>query len=242
MTEIYIVDDDPLAIATLTLMLFEIPDTMVVGSSTNPLEALKALGSGNLHADITLLDIQMKTMSGLELAGLLYDKTNIIFISAHSKFAVTAFDDNYATDYILKPVSPERLLKGITRVKTRMEQLKQKQTEHFNDEFFFMKLDGKNRYLKVKKGDIQYLEGAGNYTHVQLKDAKHLSHLSMSALTAILPEKQFFKIQKSYVINLDHIERISGNDVQMSNGIHLLIGEVYRKAFYERLNLGGGAK
>lgn len=237
MKEIYIVDDDPLAIATLTHMLAKINDVTVVGSSTDPLEALEILRSGRIHADIILMDVEMKTMSGLNLAGLLTSKAIIIFISAHSQFAVDAFDTG-AVYYILKPVSPEKLSKGIEKAISKM---KENPNQH-RDDFIILRLDGKNRFFKALIKNILYLEGAGNYTQVQLTDSKHLAHTSMTELMDSLPANKFIKIQKSYVINLDHMERISGNNIQMSNGIHLQSGEVYRKAFYERLNLGNNTR
>src|SRR6476620_4809192 len=114
MVTCYIVDDESHAVETLSAYIERVPGLSLIGSATNPLIALEEI-SGTVHPDITFLDVDMPQLSGIELAGLINDRTKVIFTTAFSDYAVAAFEKN-ASDYMLKPISFERFLTSVKKV------------------------------------------------------------------------------------------------------------------------------
>lgn len=122
MIQALLVDDERLALVKLELMLGELGTVNVVGTFTNPLEAVQA--SGDLNPDVIFLDIEMPELNGIQAAELLHTqcpRAMIVFLTAYNSYAVDAFDLN-ALDYVLKPVNRNRLQKTIQRLTERLEE------------------------------------------------------------------------------------------------------------------------
>jgi len=114
-----LVDDEELLLHEMERLLADYPDLELVGSYTDPMKALKEIES--TRPELAFLDIEMRTLSGLELAEQLLQQNpdmNVLFVTAYDQYAVDAFEIN-AIDYILKPVRPERLQKTMERIRRK---------------------------------------------------------------------------------------------------------------------------
>src|ERR1043165_4695331 len=111
----YIIDDELHAIKSLLAYIEKTPSLQLIGYSENPLHALSQFQEKNEYADITFLDIDMPQLSGIELSSMLKGKTAIVFTTAHTNFAIEAFELE-VSDYLLKPFSYERFLKCVHKI------------------------------------------------------------------------------------------------------------------------------
>lgn len=126
--KVLLVDDEPLAIEVLEILLKKIDNVKIVGKYTNPEKAFSALSC--IDVDVIFLDMEMGSIHGLQFAEKVvskYPKIEVIFVTAHPQFALDAFEVN-AIDYILKPVNPLRLKKSIEKVRQRVELYRKKRT------------------------------------------------------------------------------------------------------------------
>lgn len=231
----YIVDNDPKSILDISELINSVPGLELVGSTVDPYYAVRQLTTGIVTADITFIDIEMPEMSGIDLAGLLMGHTKVVFITAHQNFAALAFEQDAAIDFIVKPVSLERFVKGVDKVKLRLENERTLKGNMIEDHFF-IKLEGKGKYHKILIKDIIYIEGNANYLNIQLPEKSHLAHMTMLAVEEMLLPMYFLRIHKSYLVNLNRIEAIDGNMIEVDKKVKLPIGPNYRKAFFDRMN------
>lgn len=210
-----IIDDEPAARRLMKSLLQEYPDTIeVVGEAGNGQEALQVITE--LRPDIIFLDIQMPDLTGFEVIEQLDRKPNIIFTTAYEQYAMKAFE-TFSIDYLLKPIKEERLAQSISKLKQfgklgsgiDMAELQQMIRQ--------LKAPQKATALSIKTGDrinlvkfenISYLEAQDKYVFIHGGDGqKHLTDQTLTLLEEKLPS-QFFRIQKSFIINKDRIKEM----------------------------------
>lgn len=213
-----IVDDETLAQELIETHLSKIPNVEVVAKCHTAMEALAVL---NQHkVDIMFLDIEMPDLTGIEFLKTLDNAPYTIFTTAYSEYALQGYELN-VVDYLLKPIRFDRFFKALSKV---LELLKDKEpqsvtqpAEATQDDYLFVKSDYKA--VKVLYQDILFVESMQKYVRFHLKEKKPVvSLLSISALTELLPTSQFFRCQKSFIINLDEIESIEGNQLILFSG------------------------
>jgi two-component system LytT family response regulator len=204
-----IVDDEPFARADLRHMLACQKEVEVTGEAGTIAEAQKQLSEKKL--DVVFLDIQLRGGSGFELIPFVDRSTDIIFTTAFDEYAVRAFEIN-ALDYILKPVTVERLCASIGRLKA--EKAGQKtfsvRTGPFEPEDrIFVKTDSGQLFIRLKE-ILAIASIGGNYAAVKLKNGESLlTRKTLKEWDKILPESYFFRIHRATIVNLRHIDRIS---------------------------------
>ena len=225
-----IVDDEPLAQNVIQQYAKKIPDLFIAGTCNDAICANKLLQETNV--DIIFLDINMPKLSGISFLKNLDNPPLAIFTTAYSEYALEGFELN-AVDYLKKPFSFERFCKAYFRAE-ELILLKQKKYVPENNElqsdFLFVKSDKKT--IKVKFSDIFFIEGLGDYIKINLSDKKIVTNLSMKKISELLPENQFYRIHKSYIISTEKIETVEGNMVKINN-IKLPIGNSYRQDFIQ---------
>lgn len=170
---------------------------------------------------MVFLDIEMNSLSGLDIARQIPTNTLFIFTTAHAQFALEGFNLD-AVDFLHKPFSYERFKTAIDKVLRRIE----------NSNFSEMKyLVVKQEYTNVNIpiSDISYIEALGNYIKIYRTDGKYtLSHTNLKAVYTMLPEKLFLRIHRSYIISIKQIEKFTKNYIQLyGNHRQLPIGECY---------------
>lgn len=205
-----VVDDEPIAQQVLEKYISQVDALHFVGKCNNAFEALNELHKGKI--DILFLDIKMPSMSGLDLLKTLQNPPKVILTTAFSEFGVESYEYGVA-DYLLKPFYFERFLKAVNKILIPGNaDSSNMQAEERTSEptFIFFKADKKIH--KFYFADILFIEGSGNYVKIHPKDEKPLLVLDkLSELQNLMPQNQFIRIHKSFVINIAHIKKIEGN-------------------------------
>ncbi len=212
-----IVEDEILAQDLLKNYLSKIPDVEVVGTCQTAMEALSFIKNETI--DILLLDIQMPDLTGIELLRAIQQPPLTILITAYSEYAIEGYELN-VVDYLLKPVKFDRFFQAIAKVLELLNQKKDKKDTTIPDadttpDYIFVKSDYKA--IKIKFEEILYIEGMQKYVQFKCKDTQVTTLLSLSKLEDVLPAKDFLRIQKSFIANLNHITGIEGNRLVMVN-------------------------
>ncbi|MBC3542120.1 LytR/AlgR family response regulator transcription factor [Rufibacter sediminis] len=229
-----IVDDEEHAQEVIKHHLKQVPALQLVGATTNPLEALQIINSQPI--DLVFLDIQMPELSGLDVVRAIRGRCKVIMTTAYSEFAAEGFDLE-VVDYLLKPISLPRFLRAVQRalpVEATAHQVPNALAEPLENDYIFVKTELKGKMLKINLPDIDYVEGMKNYVAIHHNGHRTLALLNMKALEERLPAKQFMRVHKSFIIALNKITAIEGNQIQLQNiKTDITLGDTYRSAFHD---------
>jgi len=226
-----IVDDEPLARDILENFIGKVPFLELKAFCKSGFEALEILRKEKI--DLIFLDIQMPDMTGIQLYESLNYKPIVIFTTAYSNYAVTGFDLN-AVDYLVKPFAYQRFLKAVNKAYEQLNQRKPVAASKFHHDFMFVK-DG-TKIVKVVYEDILYLEGMKDYVKIILKEKKMvLTLISMQNIVRKLPEGQFVRIHRSYIVSLSKIDSVEKNRVVVG-GKWLPVGNSYKNLLMDALD------
>jgi DNA-binding LytR/AlgR family response regulator len=212
--KVVIVDDEADARNALRVILAELNQVQIIGDTGNLAEALKLIGTQK--PDIVFLDIEMPVKSGLEFAREVVDlklNTDIVFVTAHNKFAIDAFKVS-AFDYLLKPVNAEMISEVLRRYSAEGPQIntasKLDSLFSYINNFGKIRLNTRNGFLLVNPAEILYLEAESSYTRLVYEtDKAEIVCLNLGLIEEALPSKTFFRISRSHIINLDYLESVS---------------------------------
>jgi len=227
-----IVDDEPLAQNVIKQYAKKLPTLNIIGTCSDAICAHQKLSEENI--DLLFLDINMPKLSGISFLRNLKVAPLVIFTTAYSEYALEGFELD-AIDYLKKPFSFERFCKAYFKAEDLMklkESAKKTETEILTD-FLFVKSNKKT--IKIKYAEILYIEGLGDYIKIHLPGKKIVTNLSMKKIFSLLPERQFYRIHKSYIIALNKIELIEGNLVKIHDS-KLPVGNSYRQEFMQFIN------
>lgn len=228
-----IVDDEPPAIRILQKFAEQLPGLECVATTTLALEALQLIETHK--PDIIFLDIQMRDLTGIQLSALIKDKVKIIFTTAYPQFAVEGFELN-AVDYLLKPIAFNRFISAVEKARTAILQTEIKPTNDIiQEDYFFIKTDGKNKFKRVAVADIFYIESIKNYIVVHTFDEQIVTYNTLKYFEEKLPENQFIKIHKSFMVALNKIEKTDNNEVWLLQK-NLPLGDTYKGNFFGKIN------
>lgn len=223
-----IVDDEPLAIEALLTLLKKIDLIDVIRTCHNSFDAFSFIKENEV--DLLFLDISMPEMSGLDLLKSLTNPPPVIMTTAHREFAVEAFDLE-VLDYLLKPISADRLMKAVSRFLERQPNLSNTITseENFKEEkenSLFVRAD--RRFKKIDFDSIIYIEGLKDYIKIHTLDDMILTRMPMKEIQEKLPSKQFLRIHRSYIINKEKVTAITNYDVELGDS-EIPIGNSYKE-------------
>jgi two-component system LytT family response regulator len=198
-----IVDDERLARKDMNSLLAEFKNIEVVGEADSVAAAAKLIKEK--EPDIVFLDIQMPGESGFDLLEKTDVQAKVIFVTAFDEHAIRAFEVD-AVDYLMKPVSPERLRKAIEKVeKEDVQRVGSKRSLGF-DETMFLTINTSLKFIKVSS--ILCVEAAGDYSQIITSDGKKgIVQKSMTEWEERLPENHFCRIHRSTIINLEYVSR-----------------------------------
>lgn len=197
-----IVDDSSIQRMIITKLVNNHPNLHLVGDFSNAIEAKSCM---SIHAvDLIFLDIEMPVISGFDFLDGLKTKPQIIFITSKAEYALKAFDYD-ATDYLQKPIALDRFS---TSVKRAMDlHLLKQDTKEEEGEHIFIKSNLKK--LKIYTSRIKWIEAFGDYVRVVTEDDSNLVLSTMKSFENDLPSKKFVRVHKSYIINIDKVERFN---------------------------------
>lgn len=199
-----VVDDERLARKDLIGMLNEIPNVETVGEAQDVPSAIQAIES--YKPDIVFLDIQMPGQTGFDLIEQVDFPGKIVFVTAYDDYALRAFEIN-ALDYLMKPVTPDRLRKSLERVtQEAVAQPKTQEPLKYNDRLFTT-IGNKIQFLKIDT--ILLIQSEGDYTYVTCNNGvKGLITKPMKEWEERLPESNFCRVHSNSIINIDAINEV----------------------------------
>jgi DNA-binding LytR/AlgR family response regulator len=232
MLNVIIVDDEPLALDILETYISQVPQLNLVQRCSNAFEANDALQKHQI--DLMFLDIQMPQMTGTDFVKTLKNPPMVVFTTAYPNFALEGYELD-ALDYLLKPISMERFMKAVNKaieqkgLHTAADQHQPTTTLGDGHDYFFVKADKK--LVRVKFSEIVYIEGLKDYVIIRLEQGRVISLQTMKSLEDKLPQRDFVRIHRSYIVAMDKIHAIVGNMVEVlekGQPKHLPIGKNYR--------------
>lgn len=200
---ILLVDDEYLALQLLEEYLMKVPQVEVVAKCKSPLEALSVLRTQAI--DILFLDIQMPTLSGVDLLKSLGHPPVTIFTTAYRDYAIDAFNLN-VVDYLLKPFAFERFLQALEKAMSACDPspLTESESTHLT-----LKVEGKLQRIKIS--DIIYVEGMKEYVRVVCQKEKYVTYERLKNMELLLPQQHFLRVHKSYIVAKNSVVAIEGN-------------------------------
>lgn len=222
-----IVDDEPLAVELLAGYARRTPSLELVGTYTDPVEALSEIASSK--PDLVFLDIQMPDMNGLELSRMISEHTMIVFTTAFKEYAFESYEVD-AVDYLLKPIRYQKFLEAVARAEKRMvtSQASAEPVPEERESAFF-KVDG--QFRNINFSDIVYVSSMKDYVMLKLQGEvdKVVTHLTMKAVEDLLPYGRFMRVHRSYIVALDKITSIDGDgDIMLGTDL-IPVSESHRK-------------
>jgi len=226
-----IVDDEPLAREAVEMLIKEDNRLTLKETFNNATAAAEYLKAHSV--DLVFLDIQMPHITGLEFAREIPKTTLVIFTTAYTQYAIDSYEVD-AIDYLVKPIEIERFSKAIDKAIAYYSLLinaeKEEAEPMVNEEFMFVKSE--RRFFKVNFKEILFIEGLKDYVIIQMKEQRIITKMNLKTIHEMLPQKDFLRINKSYIINTDHIDSFDNNDVFI--GKHEIgIGSSYRDTFFK---------
>jgi len=199
-----LVDDEPLARSDLRALLNPYKHIEIVGEAGSVSEARKVFDEE--VPDVVFLDIQLPGETGFDLLPFIGFEAEVIFVTAFDEYAIQAFEAN-SLDYLLKPVSEDRLAKSIKRLNEKTEEEGKTQSSLLKDDTIFVKLT--NSYHFIRLTTIIKIEAADDYSEVYLDNGESFIVLkSMKKWEQRLPTNTFARIHRSTIVNLDQVEKV----------------------------------
>ncbi|UKB84053.1 LytTR family DNA-binding domain-containing protein [Chryseobacterium sp. MEBOG06] len=230
-----IIDDEPLARFHLKELAGQIDFLSVEGTCATALEADTIVKEKEI--DLLLLDINMPYLTGLEFLEQLENPPLCILTTAYSEYALEGFRLQ-VVDYLLKPIAFNRFYQAVNKAQQQfIVSEKLRKNIPLDDPFLYVRQS--DSFIKVSWVDILYVESMQNYTRLHFKDKSLIIHQTMKAIEESLPSDHFFRIHKSYLINITHIDMISGGRIFI-NKIELPISrnrkeELLNQVVYKKL-------
>lgn len=239
---VMVIDDERLARKELIKLLEGYVHLDVISESGKPEEAKKKIET--LRPDLIFLDIQMPGMDGFQLLSELDYVPKVIFVTAYDEYALKAFEVS-ALDYLMKPVSPERLEEALRRLEEdhdSMEETEQltKRSRLGQDDQIFLK-DGDRCWFVTLK-DVSRFQSEGNYVRVFFENNKPMILRSLNSLETILDPKSFFRVNRKFIVNLKWIDKVEswfngGLMVTLKDGTELEVSRRQAAKFKESMSL-----
>jgi two-component system, LytTR family, response regulator len=227
-----IIDDEPHAINALAVLIRQTPFLNLVHTSTSPLKAIQFINTEKVP--LVFLDMHMPEMHGLDVVKAISHKTSFILCTAFGQYALESFEYN-VLDYLLKPVSLPRFLRAAQKAYDRIEGLPNQNT---SAEYFFIKAESRNSFVKIKFADILYIDSVKNYVNIYTATEKWLTRFLLKELMEELPPDSFIRVHNSYIVPLHKITYIDGEGIKLSDvNKKIPVGETYRAALQKALRL-----
>lgn len=225
---VIIVDDEHLARKLLLDFISNIPHLEVVGVFSNAQEAIEFLKENQV--DILLTDIQMPNISGIDFIKKCNRPKTVIFTTAYSNYAIDGFD-LHITDYLLKPISYPRFEEAIRRAIEQIGPVDSKNRNTPNQEpekkdFITIRADYK--LYKINFNHIKYIEGHSEYVKFYTLQRNIMAHYTLKKLEFELPDNQFIRVHKSFIVSLDFIQEIESEFVVLEDK-KIPIGHRYKE-------------
>ncbi|QRM91030.1 response regulator [Lacinutrix sp. WUR7] len=229
-----IVDDEPMALNLVESYVEKTPFLELKQKCSSAIEALEFIKKEPV--DLLFLDIQMPDLTGLEFSKMLPKETRVIFTTAFDQYALEGFKVE-ALDYLLKPFDYAEFLAAANKANSWFSLVKGKQQNMVSEEKEFLFVKSEYKQLRIKLADVLYFEGLKDYIKIWLKDNPKpiLTLMSLKALEEELPETQFMRVHRSFIVSLKNIDVIERSQI-IINDQRITVSEQYKSKFLEFIN------
>ncbi|MCX6238246.1 MAG: LytTR family DNA-binding domain-containing protein [Bacteroidia bacterium] len=230
-----IIDDENPAIDILKEMIGRLPFLNLLQSFSNPFEGLEYIQKNTI--DLVFLDVEMPIINGIELMKCLRVRPQVIFTAINNQYAISGYDLD-ATDYLLKPLTFDRLLKATNKackIHRFAEFTSNKTTNHDkNPVFDFILVKTGYNITRINLDDILFCEGLKDYIKIHIAGKTIVTQNSLKKFEVILPEDRFVRIHKSFIIPLAKIDAIQNNRIVIGKSL-IPIGDNYKTNFNHKI-------
>lgn len=225
-----IVDDEPLGRKAVERLIEEIATLNLLNSFGDAVSAGEFLH--NNQVDLVFLDIRMPGIDGIEFAKTIGKDTLVIFTTAYPEYALESYEVD-AIDYLVKPIESERFHKAMEKATEYQALLSARKdsVESITEEYMFVKAE--RRYFKIMFNNILFIEGLKDYVVIHTIEQKIITKMNLKTIFEKLPDGLFFRVNKSYIVNTQHINSFDNNDIILGSN-EIPIGTSYRDAFFEK--------
>jgi DNA-binding LytR/AlgR family response regulator len=227
-----IIDDEPLARDLIESYVKRMDKLTLVKTCSNALEAFPLLQQKQI--DLIFLDIQMPQLTGIDLIKSLQDRPKVILTTAYREYAAEAFDLD-VIDYLIKPVTFDRFLRAVGKIYQAAPPVVEENPvmKSFEDAYIFLRED--REMVKVFLKDILYIESLRDYVRVKTATNQIVTYQKISFLEQKLPEKEFVRIHRSFIVAVDKVSSFTFNSVKIGD-IEIPLGRNYKQQAIKVLN------
>lgn len=227
-----VVDDEPPAREIIRRYINEVPTLEFAGECANAIQAFSVLQQRTV--DLMFLDIRMPQLNGNDFLKTLKNPPKTIFTTAFPDYALEGYELDIV-DYLLKPIPFDRFLKAVN--KAYQQALPRNESipvteEKKSDSFVYFRADRK--MIKVMLQDIFYIESMKDYIKIFTANGMIITKQSISSVEAMLPEKEFIRSHRSYIVSLRHIKSFTSELIELNN-TEIPIGKLFRNEVIKTL-------
>ena len=209
----------------------ELDNLELVGEFASAAEASKFLLKNKV--DLMFLDVEMPGTNGIDFLKNLDNPPMVILTTAYPQYAVEAYELD-VVDYLVKPIKFERFVRSVAKADEIMKMSASPCIfDAYEDKFIFIKSERK--YVKVNFDDLLFIEGLKDYVIIHATHGKYMTAMNVKTIFNKLPENTFFRVSKSYIVNVNHIDDIDGAYINIK-GNQVPIGRSYRDSFVDYIN------
>ncbi|UZR94425.1 LytR/AlgR family response regulator transcription factor [Chondrinema litorale] len=223
-----VVDDEDVARMVIKDFVERTEGLELVADIDNAIDAYNLLKKEKI--DLVFLDIEMPQMTGIELVESLEHKPQFVLVTGRNDYAVKAYELTI-TDYLIKPVEYKRFLQAVQKVENNFSK---DVLDTQGKEDIYVKADSK--IVRIKLNDIKFVEALSDYVIIHTGQKKFIVHSTMKGIASRLPDSEFSRVHRSFIVNINQIETIEDmSNIIMPNKI-IPIGASYKTSFFKKLN------
>ena len=216
------IDDEPMALEVIKNFCQRMDD-MELDTFTNPLVGIEHVK--RTQPDLLFLDVKMGEVSGVNLAKEIPQGTFLVFTTAYAQYAIDGFDLN-AVDFLHKPFSFSRFEKAVNKVQQAIKLVNYSAAPPLEGQEITVKVEYKN--VTVQLSSILYIQAMDNYVKIFTVDGRTIiTQMSMKALESMLPDNEFVRVHKSYIVPRHRIESYSRTQLTLTGGTEIPVGRAY---------------
>ena len=232
-----IVDDEPPAREVIRRYVEQLPMLELAGECANAVDAIRILQQNDV--DLVFLDIRMPQLNGNELLKVVKNPPPVIFTTAHAEYALEGYELD-VLDYLLKPIRFDRFIKAVNKITQanghRTIESDSVLEEERRDSFVYFRCDRK--MVKVMLNDIMYIESMKDYVKIYTAAGMLMTKQSITSVEAMLPERDFIRAHRSYIVSLDKIKTFT-NELIGVGKTEIPIGKLFRNNVIKLLHSRG---
>ena len=231
-----IIDDEATARAIIWKLSSRIKNLTIKEEFTNAIEAIKYLNQNEV--DLIFLDVHMPDFTGFDFIETLKNPPKVILTTSDANFAIQGFEYDCIVDFLLKPFSPERFDKAITKankngINNTLPTPLERNEKTSNDDLY-VNID--RRLIKIDISSIYLIEAKGDYIQIKTEDKNYTVHSTLKKIEDKLPKSDFLKVHRSFIINFNKIIDIEDSSVLIKRDV-IPVSRSNRPELMKRLNL-----